>query len=160
MLTIAAALATVAATLFAAISAWVSATQARLAKDALELSAMLDLAGRFNAVYSVRNKLLDASTDLTWGAFHAAFPTLPQKLNSNTWSLLRDYAGFMEFVGVLVKRSKIDESFLFDWMPIDPELWKKAKEIVDNMRLLHRSDLWIHWERLVHSYEEWESKQT
>jgi hypothetical protein len=156
---IAAAVATVGATLFAAISAGISAWQAREARHAVELSVMLDLAARFNDVYSARNKLLADSTDLTWTSFDNTFPTLPQKINSDTWSVLREYAGFMEFVGVLVKRNKIDQSFLFDWMPMDSELWEKTREIADHMRPLLRPDLWIHWEQLVDAHREWKSKK-
>ena len=158
-LAIAAGLATVAATLFAALSAAISAWQVRKSHRAMELSAMLDLSRRFDDVYSTRNALLSDSMDLSWDVFDTFHPTLADKLNSPTWQVLRKYAGFMEFTGVLVSSGSIDSGLLFRWMPVDEAVWMKAEPLIGEMRRIHRDDLWENWEGLIQKYRKWKARR-
>lgn len=155
VLSIVASVAVVGATFFAALSAGISAWQTRRVRHATELSVMLDLSRRFDDVYVVRNKLLHESMDLSWATFDSTYQTLSEKLNSETWLMLRSYAGFMEFVGILVQIKDIDAGFLFGWMPVDPVLWNKVKALVVEMRKVFRDDLWVNWESLVGEHQKW-----
>ncbi|MFO7695610.1 MAG: hypothetical protein R6X16_00435 [Anaerolineae bacterium] len=157
-ITVAASLAALVVAVCAAASTLISAWQVRKTHRAAELSAMLDLSRRFDEVYKARNKLLHEDCDLSWDYFHDCNPSRGDKLNSDIWLTLRQYAGFMEFVAVLVKRRWLDSNILFKWMPMDREVWDKAQPLIDRMRPMLRDDLWCHWPELLNSYTRWDRR--
>jgi hypothetical protein len=126
--------------------------------DSGDVATLLIIQQRYSDVYQRRGQLKRDAGIATYKWFDDTYPSTAEKQASEFWKRFREWAGFCEFVGVLVKHGYIDSDLVFDMINIDVDLWKVYKPLIYELRgdeKWNNKHMFENWEFLINEAIKW-----